>query len=67
MHCPFVVQVECRDIRSKPSGYGTLAVRSRSINLEGLAMETVVLWRPVGPRELDLIRRSGMRAFPPRL
>jgi hypothetical protein len=30
-------------------------------------METVVLWRPVGPQELDLIRRSGMRAFPPRL
>ena len=31
------------------------------------AMETVVLWRPVGPKELDLIRQSGMRAFPPRL
>jgi hypothetical protein len=30
-------------------------------------METVVLWRPVGPKELDLIRNSGMRAFPPRL
>ena len=29
--------------------------------------ETVVLWRPVGPEELDLIRASGMRAFPPRL
>ena len=30
-------------------------------------METVTLWRPVGPQELDLIRQSGMRAFPPRL
>jgi hypothetical protein len=30
-------------------------------------MDTVVLWRPVGPQELDLIRASGMRAFPPRL
>lgn len=29
--------------------------------------ETVTLWRPVGPAELDLIRASGMRAFPPRL
>lgn len=29
--------------------------------------ETVTLWRPVGPEELELIRRSGMRAFPPRL
>jgi hypothetical protein len=28
---------------------------------------TVILWRPVGPRELALIRESGMRAFPPRL
>jgi len=27
----------------------------------------VTLWRPVGPQELDLIRRSGMRAFPARL
>ena len=28
---------------------------------------TVTLWRPVGPKELALIRESGMRAFPPRL
>ena len=28
--------------------------------------ELVTLWRPVGPAELDLIRQSGMRAFPPR-
>ena len=30
-------------------------------------MEVVTLWRPVGPKELKLIRDSGMRAFPPRL
>jgi hypothetical protein len=30
-------------------------------------IETVTLWRPVGPVELDLIRKSGMHAFPPRL
>lgn len=29
--------------------------------------EVITLWRPVGPVELDLIRQSGMRAFPPRL
>ncbi len=29
--------------------------------------ETVTLWRPVEPAELDLIRASGMRLFPPRL
>lgn len=29
--------------------------------------ETVILWRPVGPEELALIREADMRAFPPRL
>lgn len=29
--------------------------------------KTITLWRPVGPRELDLIRQSNMKAFPPRL
>jgi hypothetical protein len=29
--------------------------------------DLVTLWRPAGPRELELIRKSGMRAFPPRL
>src|ERR1700739_2537925 len=29
--------------------------------------EAVTLWRPVGATELELIRQSGMRAFPPRL
>ena len=30
-------------------------------------METVTLWRPVGPEELALIEAAEMRAFPPRL
>jgi len=30
-------------------------------------MQTVTLWRPVGPEELVLIRESGMSEFPPRL
>ena len=29
--------------------------------------KTTVLYRPVGERELELIRESGDRAFPPRL
>jgi hypothetical protein len=28
---------------------------------------TITLWRPVGPKELELIRATGMKAFPPRL
>jgi hypothetical protein len=31
------------------------------------ALEVVTLWRPVGPAELDLIRATDMRCFPPRL
>ncbi len=30
-------------------------------------MDTVTLFRPVGEKELALIRQSGMREFPPRL
>jgi hypothetical protein len=30
-------------------------------------METVTLFRPVGPKELALIQASGWREFPPRL
>src|SRR5215213_5149120 len=29
--------------------------------------ETTLLWRPVGEAELELLERSGWRAFPPRL
>ena len=29
--------------------------------------ETTILWRPVGPAELELIEQAGMKAFPPRL
>jgi len=30
-------------------------------------MDTVTLYRPVGPKELSLIEASGWRSFPPRL
>ena len=30
-------------------------------------MDALTLFRPVGPKELALIRRSGWREFPPRL
>jgi hypothetical protein len=29
--------------------------------------ETTLLWRPVGPEELELVRQTGWRAWPPRL
>ena len=30
-------------------------------------METVTLWRPTGPEELELVQASGWREWPPRL
>ena len=32
-----------------------------------MSEEMLTLWRPVGPKELELIQQSGMRSFPPRL
>ena len=32
-----------------------------------LSVEIVTLWRPTGPRELELVEQSGWRAWPPRL
>jgi len=32
-----------------------------------VADETITLWRPVGPDELELIEAAEMKAFPPRL
>lgn len=29
--------------------------------------KTIIMYRPVGPKELELIRASGFKAFPPRL
>ena len=37
------------------------------LNKEELERETVILYRPVGEKELDLIKESGYREFPPRL
>jgi hypothetical protein len=33
----------------------------------GADAATTVLWRPVGPEELELVRQSGWQAWPPRL
>jgi hypothetical protein len=35
--------------------------------VEAEGTPTTVLWRPTGPEELELVRRSGWRAWPPRL
>lgn len=32
-----------------------------------MSVETVTLYRPTGPRELDLVEQLGFRAWPPRL
>ena len=52
--------------------YGEEACRRAIALLSGDAenimnVETVTLWRPVGPEELRLIEQAQMRSFPPRL
>jgi hypothetical protein len=37
------------------------------VNAVGVNQETTTLYRPVGLAELELVRASGFRAFPPRL
>ncbi len=37
------------------------------IHLLAMSLETTILYRPVGPKELALIVAGGYRAFPPRL
>ena len=32
-----------------------------------MSVETIILYRPVGPKELALIEATGFREFPPRL
>jgi hypothetical protein len=49
---------------------GTISADSlrRSVEDRRRAMtETMTLWRPTGPQELELVRASGWRAWPPRL
>src|SRR5258706_13864677 len=36
-------------------------------HLQDTEAETTILYRPVGPKELELIAASGYREFPPRL
>jgi hypothetical protein len=45
---------------------GTLCPREMEVNTE-MAEETVTLYRPIGPKELELVRQSGFKKWPPRL
>jgi ADP-ribosylglycohydrolase len=51
------------EARWSQSARGEVQARPRG----GSSTSTVTLYRPVGPRELALIRNSGYREFPPRL
>ena len=55
------VDIEISDLRSDPRapGLGNVGLRAQE--------EFVTLWRPVGSAEMDLIRKTAMRAFPLRL
>ena len=54
-------------IYDRPGEPLDLVGQAHRLIARAMPAETITLWRPVGPKELDLIRASGMRAFPPRL
>src|SRR5437016_14515549 len=45
----------------------TLSIEGVKKTLIDVSTETTILYRPVGPKELELIAASGFRTFPPRL
>ena len=51
------------------SAMGGAAIRAANgVAGEGAgALEVVTLWRPTGPEEMELVRASGLRRWPPRL
>src|SRR5207244_7198370 len=51
----------------RPVSLGRLADGSTEARPHNMTEETILLYRPVGPAELELIRESGYRVFPPRL
>jgi hypothetical protein len=46
--------------------FGSL-VEGWLVVMVGGDVPTTVLWRPTGPEEMELVRQSGWRAWPPRL
>src|SRR5512140_3020945 len=48
-------------------GCSGLPRRPRDAELETVSEETVVLYRPIGPKELGLLAENGYRRWPPRL
>src|ERR1700722_7802867 len=49
------------------SGEGSMPNETTSFTPVEESKDVVTLWRPIGPRELKLIQKADMRAFPPRL
>jgi hypothetical protein len=54
--------------RLEPIPAGNLACNTRGMSSSSTTLEDLVeLWRPTGPEEIDLVRASGSRRWPPRL
>jgi len=47
--------------------HNTLSIERVKKTLIDVSTETTILYRPVGPKELELVAASGYREFPPRL
>lgn len=62
------LEKEIQKLESRPENDGRAKeIRRLQRQLESIQCSTTTLFRPVGPAELDLIRRSSWTRFPPRL
>ena len=64
---PLTAGIEDQKVADAEARFGEPARDACRRVLELLNSGVVTLWRPVGPRELDLIAETNMREFPPRL
>ena len=62
------LEKQIEKLESRPGNEGRAReIRRLRRRLDSIQSATITLFRPVGPAELDLIRRSGWTKFPPRL
>ena len=53
--------------RQEMSSGSTSSSKGPLVALDDARTEVVTLWRPTGPEEIELVRASGSRRWPPRL
>lgn len=58
---------ETNDAADSAMGGAAIRAANGAAGEGASALEVVTLWRPTGPEEMELVRASGLRRWPPRL